>query len=388
MARFIRTSSLLLLFLVAAPLSADDAADEAKAQAIRTTFQARAAHINELKQFDRPVSARELPRLVVRDGQLEAVASGINPVPAQRIQVIGSDAVWSVGSAAVGMGMGANVTGLEYLDASQLERDGICSAILSVRAGFLTITVRRGVKSNAEFFSISQRKNIFSLIVRSAGAPGAAVAGRMQSFSAESIEQFRQKSPAEYKQYVAPVIELLSLAALLKPGPTDVYRVFSEIKPAPESERQLLEIVAALASVDPAERTAASQRLEKLGTAGVLGALRLDRSILTPEQRNRVDAFLRSQSCFPNEPERLRHDPLFLVDCLESEDLRVRKLALNDLKAALNRDIAVDIAGDAESLRRAAAGLRKEISDRLEKASVQPVMTTHPAQPRMRVGLE
>jgi hypothetical protein len=383
MARFIRTTSLLLV-LLAAPLRADEAADDARVATVRTMFQSRLTYLNRLKEFDRPVSARELPRLVLREGQLQATAASINPIPAQRIRVVGSEAIWSVGST----GMGVNATGLEYLDPARLDGDGIWNAIMSVRADLISITVRRGSKSATEYFSISQQKNTFRLIIRSARAPGAAVAARMQSLSADSIEQFRQKSPAEYKEYVAPVIELLSFATLVKPGPTDIYRVFSELKPSPEVERQILEVVASLASVDPAQRTDASQRLEKLGGIGVLAALRLDRSILTPEQRNRIDTFVRSQSCFLNEPERLRHDPLFLVDCLEVDDMRVRKLALEELRTALNRDISIDLAADAESLRRTVAGLRKEITEKLEKAAVQPVITTQPVRPRARVELE
>ena len=381
MAPLIQASSLLLLLLTAGQMSAAEAvpdpAAEARAQATRTMFQSRITYADRLKQFDRLIAAQELPRLIVHEGQLETTPCTINTNPAQRIKVIGSEATWVLGAA----GMGINITSLEYINPAQLEGDGIWNAVLNVRPGSLFITIRRGWKSPTEYHTITQRKDSFNVIVRNSlpRLPGAPLGGQMQSLRAESFEQFRQKSPAEFEQYVKPVVELLGLAGLLKPGPADIYRVFSEIQPSPESERRLLEIVAALASVDPAQRTAASQQLEKLGPPGVLAALRLDRSILTPEQSSRIDTFLRSQSSQTNNPQRLRHEPLFLVDCLESDDLEVRKLALAELKVALNRDVSLDFTADAESLRRAVAGLRKQIAVGLEKGSVKPIVTTQPA---------
>jgi hypothetical protein len=375
---------LILLLTSAVSVAAAEAADDAKAQAVRAMFQARMGYVNGLKQFERPVSAQELPRLTVRQGQFEVTPSSINPTPPQRMKVAGSDAIWVLGST----GMGVNVTSLEYLDAGRLEADGIWDAILSARADAVYVTVRCGTKSNAESFTISQRKNGFSVIFRNSLVAGAPLAGRILARNAESFEQFQQKFPDEFKRYVAPVIELLGFANLLKPGPADVYRVFKELQPSAETERQLLEIVAVLGSVDPALRTVASQRLEKLGPAGVLAALRLERSILTPEQGNRIDTFVRSQSCFVNEPQRLKHDPLFLVDCLEFDDMRVRQLALADLKVVLNRDVAIDLAADAQALGRAVADLRKQIADGLEKGSVKPIVTTQPAVRRPGVEIE
>ena len=369
---------------------AADAADDAKAQVVRAMFKARTDYVNALKQFDRPVSAQELPRLIVRQGQLEATPCAINPTPAQRMKVVGSDATWVLGSTGMGMAMGVagNMTSLEYLDGSKLEGDTIWNAILSIRGDALYVTVRGGVKSNVESYTINQRKGSFNVIVRSARAAGMPLAGRMQVLNAESCEAFQQKSPDEYKRYVAPVIELLGFAGLLKPGAADVYRVFTELQPAAETDRKLLEIVAALASIDPAQRTAASKHLEKLGPAGVLAALRLDRSILTPEQSNRVDTFIRSQSSLVNDPQRQRRDPLFLVGCLEFSDPRVRQLALAELKVAINRDIPINLDADAESLGRAVADLRKQIAETLDKAAVQPVITTQPAAKAQRVDLE
>lgn len=358
---------------------AADAADDARIQALLATFQARMARVNTLKQFDRPVSAQELPRLDVRQGHIEVTPCAFNLTPAQRVKVIGSDATWIVGASAMGMGIGGNQTSLEYLDAKEVDDDKIWNAILTVRADTVYITVRGGAKSNVEYYTINERKGSFRVIVRNIRIAGAPLVGQMKVLNAESCEQFEQKSPDEYKQFVAPVIELFGFAGLLTPGPTDVYRVFTELRPTPDTERQLLEIVTTLASVDPVQRTAASQHLAKMGPPGVLAALRLDRSILTPEQSNRIDMFIRSHSCLLNEPQRQRHDPLFLADCLEFTDPRVRQLAMDELKIALNRDVDINLDADPKSLHGAVAELRKQIADSLSKAAVLPVITTQPA---------
>ena len=151
---------------------------------------------------------------------------------------------------------------------------------------------------------------------------------------------------------------------LIRPWAADVYRVFKQIQPRPEIQQKLLEIILAMDAAGPAERESASRRLEALGNPGILAALRLDRSALSPESRNRIAAAIKAQTRSTLSTEDLREDPVFLISCLEFDDSGVRELALAALRSLFGADIAIELAASPVALRAASVALRRQLADK------------------------
>jgi hypothetical protein len=83
----------------------------------------------------------------------------------------------------------------------------------------------------------------------------------------------------------------------------------------------------ALNHPEPRQREQATRELDRLGAAGVLAALRLDPSGLTPEQIDRLAEFIARHSTTDADPVVLRSDRTFLEACLTDPDPRVRDAA-------------------------------------------------------------
>jgi hypothetical protein len=105
-----------------------------------------------------------------------------------------------------------------------------------------------------------------------------------------------------------------------------------------------------------------------MGRAGVAALLRIDRTILSPEQNNRLDLFLKAVGepfGGPNassgiggiggavgpSPAELARDVDFLMDCLDDDDANVRAAAKAALEAVLRHPVDFDptLTGDARA---------------------------------------
>ena len=75
----------------------------------------------------------------------------------------------------------------------------------------------------------------------------------------------------------------------------DVYRVFDQIPADPEAARRIQPLIGLLDSDDAAQRDQAQKKIVESGRAGVLACLRLDSSVLSPEQKSRLDSIYRSE---------------------------------------------------------------------------------------------
>ncbi len=168
----------------------------------------------------------------------------------------------------------------------------------------------------------------------------------------------------ETHRFVLDSDRLVPDDGLIRPWVADVYRVFTQIQPRPEIQHKLREIILAMDAAGAAEREAASRQLDALGNPGILAAVRLDRSVLNPESRNRIDAAIRAQRRCTLAIEDLREDPVFLASCLEFDDADVRKLALASLRSLFGADVAIDLAASPTALHAAADALRKQLTDK------------------------
>ncbi len=169
---------------------------------------------------------------------------------------------------------------------------------------------------------------------------------------AESFARLRLERPLEFRKYLVPALANLSDLSWLLPGAADVYMAFPEISPTPDQIARVRDLLPALGDESVDVREGATRSLEAMGPAAVLVALRLDGAPLLPEQRGRL-VHLVAQAHNPgySDPASRAADPLFLADCLENDDRRVRaaaKLALERL-AAIPIPFDVDLTGDARS---------------------------------------
>lgn len=180
-------------------------------------------------------------------------------------------------------------------------------------------------------------------------------------FQADSFAELVEQHPAELRKYLSPVLRRLGGADPFAPGSADVYAAFGEIEPEAAAQTKLEAVLPRLSDPDPRVRQKAFDELQTLGPAVACAALRWPESDLNPQQRLSMQQYLRSQSRRRDQtPQELRHDPLFLADCLEFDDPRVRSLAKEELERALGRTIDLDTSRS-DACADVAAKLRTEL---------------------------
>jgi hypothetical protein len=191
----------------------------------------------------------------------------------------------------------------------------------------------------AEFYVIGSDRVQLTFVDRTARNK------RPTVLQAASLAEFLVEHPLEVRQYVSPLLDALSGRHLLAPGDVDVYRVFSDVQPDQETVASVEKIIADLGNVDVARRDAASAQLDELGAPAVLALLRRAPGGLSPEQSARVNRFLAAHTVGVD-PHEAGKDAMFLIDCLDHEDRRIR-VAAREALARLDRgpvDFDVDLA--------------------------------------------
>lgn len=139
----------------------------------------------------------------------------------------------------------------------------------------------------------------------------------------------------EARRYVRPIFAtLFNSPTSFGAGPGDLYRIFSEIMPDQSIDGRINALIDLMDSPDPAQRNAAHEQLEQIGDAAVLSLLRMDRSRLRLEVRQRVTELIDQATRFTSEDDvGLLNNPDFLIDCQYSSDPRVRQAAAKKLEA-------------------------------------------------------
>jgi hypothetical protein len=165
----------------------------------------------------------------------------------------------------------------------------------------------------------------------------------LHEFAAQDLLQLFTEHQVEVRQYLVPLLKEACGQNPLRPRAGDVYRAFAGVPADPVAVEKLRAVLPNLDADSPAARDAASAKLKALGPAGVLAALRVDRSDLSPEQSARLDAMVDSQSIWPDPAAAARTDPRFLADCLAHDDPAVRGAALTTLRAMMHRELAFDV---------------------------------------------
>ncbi len=144
------------------------------------------------------------------------------------------------------------------------------------------------------------------------------------------LAQLPSRAPNILERYLMPILRRLGPAR----AASDVYRVFDQIPADPKITQKVIPLLNKLDSDDTATRDAATAALKAMGPPAMLACMRLDASTLTPEQKNRVDAFCASDGWIHiSDVEAARNDAEFLASCVEDEDPAVRTVAENLLAA-------------------------------------------------------
>jgi hypothetical protein len=142
------------------------------------------------------------------------------------------------------------------------------------------------------------------------------------------FDQLPLRAPELFGHHVVPVLRRLGPAR----AGADVYRVFDKIPADPAAIRQIAPVIARLDAEDPRDRDAAQRELRTMGRAAMLAAMRLDPSLLTPEQNSRlVSLRLGDGWARLTDVKSAAKDEAFLMSCLEDEDPAVRTAAANTL---------------------------------------------------------
>ena len=208
--------------------------------------------------------------------------------------------------------------------------------------------------------------------------------------AADFVQLFNEHEP-QVRRYLMPLLKELTGANLLRPRAGDVYRAFTTIPSDPAVTAQLKAILPDLDADAAPQRNAASAKLDHLGRAGVLAALRLDPSELTPEQRGRIDAMIDRNSLWPDPASAptattatTTTDPHFLADCLADEDAAVRRAALAALQKLAGREIAFNVDAAPVARERAVDELVDRLDDLELKPAASPAAEGAPPAPEAR----
>jgi hypothetical protein len=301
-----------------------------------------------------------------------------------RLEIPGSGSDWVINSSGpqpAGFGVRNRYSSVTRYDLEDAEKDVIWSTLLSVSDHAMTLSSQFGAASEIQYMTLSLRPDNVRVLVTERNNPRAPapLAQRRLTLTASSLLELRGKHPEEFRRFVAPSLRRMLGTDPLAIRATDAYRAFPTIDADSETLGKLRGLLERFQSPDAAARQKASGELAALGARGVLAALRTQVEGLTPEQRSRLDEFLESHDDRRFAGEQSMGDAWFLVDCLEFEDVRVRRAARQQLSRLLGHDVDFDPDSRADARAAAADRLRDSLA---ATAATRPATQPAPGGPR------
>ena len=277
-----------------------------------------------------------------------------------RLEIKGSDADWLINSSgpqAAGFGQMRRYSSVTRYDFDEAEKQGLWNTRVSVTDHGMSLYGQFGAASAMQSMTLSVQANGVRLVLtergRRAGQPNLAL-------TAGDLMELRGRHSEEFRRFVKPALRAMLGADPLAVRAADAYRAFAEVPADPEMMRRLRGVLERFESPDATERENAGGQLAALGPGGVLAALRMDREGLMPEQRSRLNDFVGAYDDGRFGGAASLKDVSFLIDCLEFEDVRVRRAARDRLAGVLGREVDFDVEVDAEARAAAADRLREE----------------------------
>lgn len=178
--------------------------------------------------------------------------------------------------------------------------------------------------------------------------------------------------PDEIRPHLGAMLRDLTGVDWLRPGATELYRVFARIPADLKVAQRIEALLPRLDSPAFAERELAGKELDALGRPGVLAALRVDAGALTAEQKARLADFVAQHARFVVEsPEAARRDAEFLLGAMEDDDPLVRAEARGAVEALLGKRVDFDASLEGEKLRAAISPIRKMLREAPATQSVE-----------------
>lgn len=169
--------------------------------------------------------------------------------------------------------------------------------------------------------------------------------------------------PAAVNEHLRPLMRELGQESVFAPGARVAWQVFAEHWPTDEALKRKVEAI--LPDLDAADRVAregAGERVARLGPDAALVLMQLDRRALSAEQNSRIDALIRKHAPLSRSAAvKLRKDVRFLLDCLNSDEPRVRAAALSSLRDACPEPIDFDADLPVPARGAAVAALREKL---------------------------
>ncbi len=179
----------------------------------------------------------------------------------------------------------------------------------------------------------------------------------------KDLQTLMRDHPAEANAYLRPVLRELGQEALFAPDRRLAWQVFAaQWQPEQRTMQAVRSLVSSLDDPKQAARDKATEALKRMGLDAVVALEHVDRARLSAEQNLRIDAILSAYSKMSSvEVRRLREDPAFLLDCLNSDDKSVRRAALSELTEQFGKKVQIDVDAPAAQRGDAVAALRRQL---------------------------
>jgi hypothetical protein len=304
----------------------------------------------------------------VRGGALAAELLADLPVRNEltRIAVKDSDALWTVRKRVIGNLNNLYITVVRY--DFDVPPDALWSTTLILRSGYFAISAVQGNNYDGTRVRLTQSNGSLSF---TCSRIDRGVQKSVLVASAMSLRELQAEHPREVRQYLDPMLFGLAGRHLLRPGAADVYRVFTAVRPNAQTAKAFEKVVLDLESDSFDQRERATKTLREMGAPGVLAALRRDNRDLSPEARSRIDNFVAIHATLtPDQLEGAANDPVFLLDCMDDDNLAVRAAARDALEKRLGRKVEFDPSVGDDARGAAVDALRSQL---LKGATTRPV---------------
>ena len=169
------------------------------------------------------------------------------------------------------------------------------------------------------------------------------------NLAAPNFRELRRRYPRETEEFIVPILRDLQLQKVLAPDARVTSQVLqTEFKPTQEFSKKIDAVLAKFDSDDFQTREQAAKDLAALGQPAALALAHADRKSWSIDRQSGVDAFLSQYKSMPaDDAAKLRHDPIFLLDCLYSEDAPIREKAAALLQTITGMSLNSDDTGTA-----------------------------------------
>ncbi|HEX3358990.1 MAG TPA: hypothetical protein VHS31_18570 [Tepidisphaeraceae bacterium] len=154
------------------------------------------------------------------------------------------------------------------------------------------------------------------------------------TLAAPTFRELRHRYPRQTQEFVVPILRDLQTQTILAPDPHVACQVLqTQFKADEKLQKQINTALAKFDSDRFQDREQAAKDLDKLGEPAAMALMHANRQNWSIDRSSGVDAFLASyKPMTPSQIAELRDNPIFLLDCLYSQDSQTRSAAAKKLE--------------------------------------------------------